>query len=389
MRARLLLVVALSTSTSLLLLASSCQATPLHLNHNERTRLAPSFLEPPSSEFGRRNIDHDLHGSNAQNDDPFGQALSGRPIGISKRSISDQRAHMDYAFFKRGDRESDSDDAERVSAGKRARRASDSDSGSDKKVNNGNDAVEASDSDDDVVEGACDIRKEVTQEWAEFEKILARCKREHYRQTSKKFNPTKDINEIVDKMLGPPSTRVGDDLSSLTLTNVPPHEVEQVQMTFEEAFRGRFICGWATASSVPIGGHWHITVIRYVPEGGWRDAYKTFTERPKRKATRRNSSSSDSGAKVVKFNFERLGWSSNEQLPPRAWLIREQWFSRPEGKTDLIFFNVPQDQAARVRTFITEKWGSNDIPEVEELNSEKEGMCLLRLRGNDEFRSVH
>ncbi|PWN87331.1 hypothetical protein FA10DRAFT_288772 [Acaromyces ingoldii] len=397
MRARLLLVVALSMLNSLLLLASSCQATPLHLGQNGRTRLAPFFLEPPSSEFGRRNIDHDLHGSKAQNDDHFGQALSSRPIAISKRSSSDQRAHMDYTFFKRGDGHSDGHVAEEISASEDARKASDSVEGASDR----NDATAASVNHDDVFKEVVEVRKEVTKNWTHFKKVL-----EHRRSNQLKrrnWRLSNEINKYVDKLLGPPSTSIGDDFSRLNFTNVPPKVVKEELKKFENAFANRYICGWAKARAIRTGRKWQISVLRYVPEGGWRDASKTTGQdtnettsrkRKRRKTTPESSSSSQAanvvkGPKEVKFNFERLGWSSDEKVELTPWLIKGQWLSRPEGDTDLIFFNVPKGQAARVRTLITEKWGSNDIPEVEELYSEKEGMCLLRLSGKDEFRFVY
>lgn len=288
MRLRPLFLVILSVWTTLLLLASSCQAARTRFDLIRHRRPASYFLEPTSSDSGSENFEYDAQGSNKR-----AKSVSVRPSSKRQRGREDSDGWFD--------------DAEKANAGKVARKASSSHG--------------------DRFEGVGDNYIEVTEEWARFKMVLAYRESGHDSNRDGLWDELKEINKFVDQMLGPPSTMNGDDLSRLNLTNVPFEEVNKAQKNFKDAFKSRIICGWATSDTDFIEGQWQISVVRYVPEGGWRNAYKTSTER--QRAAPESSSSSLAASMVkepkeVKFNFERLGWPSDEQVSPRPSLVTEQ-----------------------------------------------------------------
>ncbi|PWN87332.1 hypothetical protein FA10DRAFT_296960 [Acaromyces ingoldii] len=379
MRARLRIVFALSMWTFLLLLASNFKATAIDLTESGEKPPAPSLA------FQFRWLD--------RNDQEF----SVRRTDMRKRGSNDQESGVNYAFFKRGDGVSDSDDAEMVSAGKRARNLSNSDdaerisdgkparksSDSAKEDNNSNDAEEASDSDGESVKKAGDVRREVTQKWIRFEMILKQREIRH-KDPNLSWSLPKEIRKLVNEMLGPPSAEAGDDFSRLILIKVPLEKVGREVKKLNNVFTRWQDCGWAKAQAISnedsIGT---ISILRYVPEGAWPEPNETHNLFEGQ--TTGSSSSSlavnvDHKQKLVKFNFEHLGWPSDKDKPPRPWLIKEQWNSRPEVNTDLIFFNVPLDQKERVIDFIDSGFFDHSKPEVDVLSSNKKGKCRLRLR---------
>ncbi|PWN87330.1 hypothetical protein FA10DRAFT_262498 [Acaromyces ingoldii] len=305
-----LFLVILCVWTTLLLLASSCQAVRTRFDLSGHERPDSYFLEPTSSDSGSENFEYDAQGRNKR-----AKNVSVRPSSKRQRGSSDPEADTDFAFLKKGDSDRWFYDAEKVSAGKVAQKASSSHG--------------------DRFKGAGDNYKEVTEDWARFKMVLAYRESGHDSNKDGLWDEFREINKFVDQMLGPPSTMNGDDLSRLNFTNVPFEEVNKGQKNFEDAFKCRIICGWATSDTDFIEGQWQISVVR-------------------------------------------------------PSLVTEQWLSRPEGFTDLIFFNVPVHRAKRVRDLITKQsWDGGKVPHMKFLFGGTKDKCSLRLRGKDEARYVY
>lgn len=345
-------MVVLSVWTSLLLLASSCQTKPLDLSQNGCMRPAPSSLQSFVQEVGRRSFDDDTYGSKTQYDDlnqlervnEKKREFSGTPRTMRKTSGSDQRADTSDSFFKR-----EETDSERVGT------------------------------------------VEVTQKWSRLQELLERRREQSLAARERHWNKVKDTHELIDEMLGPPSSRPGDHFSGMVFIEVPQDEIKVHAKQLNSAFRGRPLCGWLKAQVATDEDTLKlIRVLRYEPEGGW----PIFHAKRRRNLPGTASSPADQvkndvdAAKVVKFNWELLSWpKDDEEFAKHPWIIREQWYSRPEGNTELVFFNVPLNEEARVRRFIDTRWGPfNAKPEVQVLPDEngKSDNCRLGLHREDD-----
>ncbi|PWN87335.1 hypothetical protein FA10DRAFT_296964 [Acaromyces ingoldii] len=352
MHSHSLLMVVLSVWFSLLLLASSCQNKPLDLGQNGCMHPAPSSLQSFVQEVGRRSFDDDSYGSKTQYDDLIQlerveekkREFSGTPRTMRKTSGSDQRADTSDSFFKR-----EETDSERVGT------------------------------------------VELTQTWSHLQELLNH--REQIAATRERhWDSDKDTYELIDEMLGPLSSGPGDHFSGMIFIGVPQDEIKVHAKQLNSAFRGRPLCGWLKAQVLSDEDTLKlIRVLRYEPEGGW-----PIFRRAKRRRNLPGTTSSPAdqvnndvdAAKVVKFNWVLLSWPrDDEEFAKHPWIIREQWYSRPEGNTELVFFNVPLNKEARVRRFIDTRWGPfNAKPEVQVLPDENDesDKCRLSLHREDD-----
>lgn len=356
MRLRPLFLVILSLWTTLLLLASSCQTKPLDLGQNGCMHPAPSSLQSFVQDVGRRSFDDDTYGSKTQYDDLFQlervdekkREFSGTPRTMRKTSGSVQRADTSDSFFKR-----EETDSERVGT------------------------------------------VELAQNWSRLQELLERRREQSEAARERHWNRVKDTHELIDGMLGSPSSGPGDHFSGMIFIEVPQDEIKVHAKQLNSAFRGRPLCGWLKAQVVSDEHTLKlIRVLRYEPEGGW-----PVLRRAERRSNLPGTTSSPAdqvnndfdAVNVVKFNWELLSWPGNEKnFAKHPWIIREQWYSRPEGNTEVEFFNVPRKQKKRVLKYIERRWGRFNIrPRVQVLPDEngKNNKCRIRLHGeNDGLR---